>query len=99
MAFSALVQQHLCLTGHLASVKENQSRKTRLREQVHNLVKPSKSFNPTQIQNLKKLRSFLKNAEHSVIVGLTATPIVGTHSTDLMLNKEGRSIGSHTSVL
>ena len=52
-----------------------------LNNQVHNLVKPSKSFNATQIENLDKLRSFLKTAEHSVIVGLTATPIVGTHST------------------
>jgi hypothetical protein len=45
-------------------------------DEVHNLVKPSRAFNKTQLKNLSSLRDFLKTAEHSVIVGLTVTPIV-----------------------
>ena len=48
-------------------------------DEFHNLVKPSPEIrkSPTRMLMLTMLREMLRTAKNSVIVGFTATPLVG----------------------
>lgn len=62
--------------GYDRSTKNPFDNKVILMDEIHNVVRPAEGTDPRAIKKLEKLRNLLFTAKGSVIVGLTATPLV-----------------------